>query len=333
MTAARYMAAAIALSRRGLGRTAPNPNVGCILEKDGIVVARGWTQPGGRPHAEAMALEAAGAAARGTSVHVSLEPCAHVSERGPACADLLVSAGVNHVHIAVADPDPRTAGAGIARLRAAGIAVTTGAHAADARAAMAGFFTRMTLGRPRITLKLAMSIDGRVALAGGESQWITSAESRRHSHMLRAQSDVVLIGRGTLEADDPLLDVRLPGLADRSPLPAVFSATLDAVPAGLKLAARAPRLIASNAELAALPVNDVLVEGGSALAGALIAEDMVDRLFVYRAPILIGDGAPGAGRIGLERLADAHGRWRLDETRTLGADRLEVYERLRQETA
>lgn len=327
--AARLMEAAIRLSRRGLGRTAPNPNVGCLVVKNGVVIARGWTQPGGRPHAEAVALEVAGEAARGAALYVSLEPCAHVSTRGPACADLIAASGVSAVHIAVLDPDPRTAGQGAARLRDAGIAVTVGTGETAARQAMAGFFSRMERGRPRITLKLAMSIDGRVSMPGGESQWITGPEARAHVHLERALADVIVIGRGTLEADNPLLDVRLPGLEDRSPRPAVLSATLDAIPASAKLAARDTLLLASVEDLCGLAVNDVLVEGGPATASTLLAADLVDRMLVYRAPIVIGDGAPGTGRIGLERLSDAHGRWRLAETHMFGNDRLEVYARTR----
>ncbi|MBB4632487.1 bifunctional diaminohydroxyphosphoribosylaminopyrimidine deaminase/5-amino-6-(5-phosphoribosylamino)uracil reductase RibD [Sphingosinicella soli] len=327
--AARLMDAAIRLSLRGLGRTAPNPNVGCLVVRNGRIVARGWTQPGGRPHAEMMALEAAGAAARGAELYVSLEPCAHVSPRGPACADLIVASGVSAVHIAMRDPDPRTDGQGAARLGSAGVAVTLGTGEAAARQAMAGFLSRIALGRPRITLKLAMSIDGRVSMPGGESQWITGPEARAHAHLQRALADVIVIGRGTLEADDPSLDVRLPGLEDRSPRPAVLSATLDAIPASAKFADRDPLLLASVDDLCGLAVNDVLVEGGAATASTLLAADLIDRMLVYRAPVVIGDGAPGAGRIGLERLADAHGRWRLAETRALGNDRLEVYARTR----
>lgn len=327
--AARFMEAAVALSMRGLGRSAPNPNVGCIIEHDGIVVGRGWTQPGGRPHAEAMALAEAGDRAAGATAHVTLEPCAHRSERGEACSDALIAANVACVHIAVIDADPRTQGAGVERLRAAGIEVVVGAGESLARAAMAGFFTRMTLGRPRITLKLAMSIDGRVSMPGGESKWITGAEARAHVHLQRALTDIILVGRGTLDTDDPSLDVRLPGLGDRSPRPAILSASLDVIPAESKLAARDPLLLASTDALFGLAVNDVLVEGGTGIAGTLLESDLVDRLLIYRAPVLIGDGAPGAGRIGLARLDDAHGRWLLVDTLDLGSDRLEVYERLR----
>ena len=206
------MAAALALSKRGRGRTAPNPNVGCVIVREGHVVGRGWTQPGGRPHAEAMALAQAGGAARGATVYVTLEPCAHQSARGPACADLLVEAGVACVVIALGDPDPRTDGAGIARLEAVGIAVTRGALAAEAPQAMAGFLTRQTLGRPQVTLKLAASLDGCIALANGESRWITGPEARAHAHLERARHEAILVGRGTFEADAPRLDVRLPGL-------------------------------------------------------------------------------------------------------------------------
>jgi diaminohydroxyphosphoribosylaminopyrimidine deaminase / 5-amino-6-(5-phosphoribosylamino)uracil reductase len=215
---ARWMAAAVALSSRGLGRTAPNPSVGCILIADGRVVARGWTQPTGRPHAEAMALAAAGDAARGATAYVTLEPCAHESERGPSCADSLIAAGVARVVIGVLDLDPRTCGQGLARLMGAGVAVTTdNALAILATPSLTAHTLRQREGRAFVTLKLATSLDGCIALANGESRWITSEPARRHTHLLRAQSDAILVGRGTWAADKPNLDVRLPGLADRSP--------------------------------------------------------------------------------------------------------------------
>ena len=317
----RCMGVALALSQRGVGRTAPNPSVGCVIVAEGRVVGRGWTQPGGRPHAEAMALAQAGDAARGATAYVTLEPCAHVSPRGPACADALVAAGVARVVIAAGDPDPRTNGEGVARLLAAGIAVTTGVRSAEAEAVMAGFFSRLRQSRPHITLKLAVSLDGSVALASGESQWITGARARAHAHLERARADLILVGRGTLSADNPRLDVRLPGLADRSPKMAVMSAT-DSGRDGV-------RHLASPAALAAVTDADlVLAEGGAGLAASLIAADLVDRLLLYRAPILIG-GRPALSAIGLPDLASAHGRWAPAPILDLGPDRLETYLRIR----
>ena len=315
------MESAIALGERGRGRTAPNPNVGCVIVKDDVVVGRGWTQPGGRPHAEAMALEQAGASAAGADVYVTLEPCAHRDGRGPACADLLVAAGPARVVIAAGDPDPRTNGAGIASLREAGIAVETGLESAAAERSLAGFLTRIRLGRPYVTLKLAMSIDGKIALPSGESRWITGEDARAHVHLERARADMILVGRGTYEADSPKLDVRLPGLEERSPRRALLTRG-DPVEGWTRLGS--PEAIHELGD-----VNDLLVEGGSATATAFLTADLVDRMLVYRAPILIGDGKSSVGYVGLEGIADAHGRWQLTETRLLGIDRLEVYERLR----
>ncbi|HWT13436.1 MAG TPA: bifunctional diaminohydroxyphosphoribosylaminopyrimidine deaminase/5-amino-6-(5-phosphoribosylamino)uracil reductase RibD [Allosphingosinicella sp.] len=315
------MDSAIALGERGRGRTAPNPNVGCVIVRDGAVVGRGWTQPGGRPHAEAMALAQAGEAARGAAVYVSLEPCAHSSERGPACADLLAQARPSRVVAAVGDPDPRTDGAGMARLARAGVAVELGLQREAAERSLAGFLTRIRLGRPLITLKLALSVDGKIALPSGESRWITGEDARAHVHLERARSDMILVGRGTYEADDPKLDVRLPGLEERSPRRALL--TRGAAVEGWT------RLSAPADVFGLHDVNDLLVEGGSATATAFLAADLVDRLLIYRAPVLIGEGRSSVGYVGLESLADAHGRWRLADTRQLGIDRLEVYERLR----
>ena len=315
------MESAIALGERGRGRTAPNPNVGCVIVKDEVVVGRGWTQPGGRPHAEAMALEQAGASAAGADVYVTLEPCAHRDGRGPACADLLVAARPARVVVAVGDPDSRTNGAGIASLREAGIAVETGLESAAAERSLAGFLTRIRLGRPYVTLKLAMSIDGKIALPSGESRWITGEDARAHVHLERARADMILVGRGTYEADSPKLDVRLPGLEERSPRRALLTRG-DPVEGWTRLGS--PEAIHELGD-----VNDLLVEGGSATATAFLTADLVDRMLVYRAPILIGDGKSSVGYVGLEGIADAHGRWQLTETRLLGIDRLEVYERLR----
>ena len=315
------MAAAIALGDRGRGRTAPNPNVGCLIVRDEAVIGRGWTRDGGRPHAEKMALDEAGKATRGATIYVTLEPCAHVSARGPACANLLAEAAPAKVAIAIGDPDPRTNGLGIERLEAAGILVETGLCRAEAEASMAGFFSRVRLGRPFVTLKLAMSIDGRIATASGESKWITGEEARAHAHLERARTDLILVGRGTYDADAPRLDVRLPGLERYSPRRALL--TRGEAPEGWE------KLGSPEAVYDLEGVNDLLVEGGAETASAVLAADLVDRLLVYRAPILIGEGKPALTGTGLDSLNDAHARWRLADTRQLGSDTLQVYERLR----
>ncbi|HST36256.1 MAG TPA: bifunctional diaminohydroxyphosphoribosylaminopyrimidine deaminase/5-amino-6-(5-phosphoribosylamino)uracil reductase RibD [Allosphingosinicella sp.] len=317
----RWMAAAIALGERARGRTAPNPNVGCLIVRNEIVIGRGWTQDGGRPHAEKMALDEAGEAVRGAAVYVTLEPCAHVSTRGPACANLLAEAKPAKVVIAAGDPDPRTNGLGIERLEAAGILVETGLCRAGAEAGMAGFFSRIRLGRPFVTLKLAMSIDGRIAMASGESKWITGEEARAHGHLERARADMILVGRGTWQADSPGLDVRLEGLEKYSPRRALL--TRGAAPEDWE------KLASPEAVYDVENVNDLLVEGGAETAAAFLAADLVDRLLVYRAPILIGEGKPALTGIGLHSLSGAHARWRLADTRQLGSDTLQVYERLR----
>ncbi|WP_250890576.1 bifunctional diaminohydroxyphosphoribosylaminopyrimidine deaminase/5-amino-6-(5-phosphoribosylamino)uracil reductase RibD [Sphingobium nicotianae] len=318
-----WLAAAITLSERAHGRTAPNPNVGCILlDAQGHVAGRGWTQPGGRPHAEAVALAQAGEQARGGTAYVSLEPCAHASPRGPCCTDLLIAAGVARVVIAATDPDPRTNGAGIARLKAAGIEVVSGLLAREAKAAMAGFFTRQRLGRPFVTLKLALSLDGCIAMADGTSQWITGPAARVHAHVERARHELILAGRHTVEADAPRLDVRLPGLEDRSPQRVMLSGTAPP-PDGW-------RGLSHPDDVKALTGGDhLLIEGGARAAASFLRDDLVDRLLLYRAPILIGGGRPGLADIGLTDLASAHGRWRLADTRDFAPDRLEVYERVR----
>ncbi|MEO5809708.1 MAG: bifunctional diaminohydroxyphosphoribosylaminopyrimidine deaminase/5-amino-6-(5-phosphoribosylamino)uracil reductase RibD [Sphingomicrobium sp.] len=315
------MAEAIALGCAARGRTAPNPNVGCIIVRDGEVIGRGSTRRGGRPHAEAVALDEAADAANGATLFTSLEPCAHVSARGPTCSDLIIAAGVARVAAAIEDPDPRTAGQGFARLREAGIAVDVGEGADAARRSLAGFLTRLALGRPRITLKLALSIDGKVALPSGESKWITGEDARAHVHLERAHSDMILVGRGTYLADSPRLDVRLPGLEDCSPRRALLTRG-EAVEGW--------ETLSSPHDVYRLhDVNELLVEGGSATATAFLAADLVDRILIYRAPILVGEGKSSVGYIGLDAIADAHGRWRAADGADLGIDRLEVYERVR----
>src|SRR5437764_2815594 len=223
------MRAALALARRGLGTTWPNPSVGCVIVNNGHVIGRGWTGRGGRPHGETEALRRAGAAARGASAYVTLEPCSHWGKT-PPCADALIAAGLRRVVIALKDPDPRVAGTGIETLRKAGVAVEIGLCAAEAAELNAGFLQRVHLGRPLVTLKLATSLDGRIATASGESRWITGAPARERAHLLRATHDAILVGTDTVLADDPQLTCRLPSLADRSPVRIVIDRQLRIPP-------------------------------------------------------------------------------------------------------
>ena len=314
---ARWLAAAASLAARARPLSRPNPAVGALLVRDGKVVGRGWTQAGGRPHAEAEALARAGDAAKGATLYVTLEPCAHASARGPDCAGLVAASGVSRVVIGCEDPDPRTAGAGIARLRQAGIAADL-AQCPASRASLSGYLALRRLGRPEVTLKLALSLDGCIAMARGESQWITGDAARAHCHAMRAKADAILVGGGTLRADSPRLDVRLPGLETRSPQRWVL--TRGVAPEGWQ-ALPSPEAIHAMAD-----VQYLFVEGGAGAAAAFLKAGLVDRLLVYRAPILIGGGLPALGDIGLSRLADAHGRWKLAERRTLGSDTFEAYE-------
>jgi diaminohydroxyphosphoribosylaminopyrimidine deaminase/5-amino-6-(5-phosphoribosylamino)uracil reductase len=311
---------AIALAEDARGTTAPNPNVGCIIvSASGRLLGQGSTAFGGRPHAESVALAQAGKKAAGSTVYVTLEPCAHDSDRGPQCTAQLLNARPSRVVVALRDPDPRTSGRGIRRLRRAGIEVTLGVSRNAAKRALSGWLTRLELGRPRITLKLALSIDGKIAFPSGESKWITGEDARRHVHLERAHSDMILVGRGTFLADQPRLDVRLPGLEERTPRRALL--TRGEPVAGWEVL-RCPQDVYRLHD-----VNDLLVEGGSATATAFLAEDLVDRILIYRAPIIVGDGKSSFGYVGLEAVADAHDRWRLVDEQRLGVDRLEVYER------
>jgi len=359
----RHMGTALALARRGLGRVAPNPAVGCVLVKAGKVVGRGWTQPGGRPHAEAEALERAGEKAIGATAYVSLEPCAHHGQT-PPCADAIVAAGIGRAVIAVKDPDPRVRGKGIAILRKAGVEVLEGLMEEEATAVNRGFFSRIVRKRPLVTLKLALSIDGRIATASGESQWITGAAARAHAHLLRAEHDAVLVGSGTAIADDPQLTVRLPGMEDRRPVRVVADGRLQ-LPLTHRLIASAqetPTWILTRkdcdkhrrrafeeagCEIIQLPVHEnelldlrggltglaqrgitrVLVEGGGRLAASLLEAELVDRLMVFRGPLVIGGlGVPGISGLSAERLADLPG-FRLVDSQTLGDDLMTLYER------
>lgn len=316
------MAEAVRLGEAARGRSAPNPNVGCVIvSAKGDVVGRGATAAGGRPHAEAVALEQAGDRTRGSTVYVTLEPCAHQSPRGPACAELLVKAKPARVVIALQDPDKRTSGKGIKRLRDAGIDVKLGVGRKAAAESLAGWLTRLELGRPRITLKLALSIDGKIALPSGESKWITGEDARKHVHLERAHSDMILVGRGTYLADAPRLDVRLPGLEEWSPRRALLTHGEEV---------DGWEILQSPEDVYRLhDVNDLLVEGGSATATAFLSADLVDRILIYRAPIIVGEGKSSFGYVGLDAIADAHGLWEPRDGRSLGVDRLEVYERVR----
>lgn len=314
----RWLAAAASLAARARPLSRPNPAVAAIIVKHGRVLGRGWTQPGGRPHAEAQALAMAGDAARGAALYVTLEPCAHASARGPACADITAAAGLARVVIGCEDADPRTAGKGLARLREAGIEAVL-LPSPEVEASLAGYLSQRRRGRPDVTLKLATSLDGCIALAGGESQWITGPAARAHGHAMRAKADAILVGGGTLRADAPRLDTRLAGLENRSPQRWVL--THRAAPQGWQA-------LASPEGVSAMPeVQYLLVEGGAGAAAAFLAAGLVDRLLVYRAPIVIGGGLPAIGDIGLASLGDAHGQWRMTDRRQLGSDTLELYER------
>jgi diaminohydroxyphosphoribosylaminopyrimidine deaminase / 5-amino-6-(5-phosphoribosylamino)uracil reductase len=325
------MRAALELARRGLGRVWPNPAVGCVIVRDGKLVGRGWTQPGGRPHAETEALARAGAAASGATAYVTLEPCCHHG-RTPPCADALIAAGVRRVVAAVEDPDARVAGGGMARLRAAGLAVETGLCATEAAEINAGFFQRVRLGRPLVTLKLATSLDGRIATASGESQWITGPPSRERGHLLRATHDAILVGTDTVLADDPQLTCRLPGLGDYSPVRVALDrqlripltarivaealnvptwvVTLSSADAARQRALRDAGVVIIAAEppaetdaaghidltlalglLGERGLTRILVEGGGRLAAALLRHGLVDRLAWFHAPLLLGGDA------------------------------------------
>ncbi len=355
------MRAALALARRGLGAVWPNPAVGCVIVSDGRVVGRGWTQPGGRPHGETEALRRAGEAARGATAYVSLEPCCHWGKT-PPCVDALIAAGVRRVVVALEDPDPRVAGRGIARLRDAGIEVETGVCAEEAAEINAGFFCRLRLGRPLVTLKLATSLDGRIATRSGESQWITGPPARERAHALRAAHDAIMVGTGTVIADDPQLTCRLPGLSHRSPVrividrhlripptarlvreardvptwiltlpsadPARRQAFLDYSVSVLDVDPDADGVISLAAALAVLGergITRLLVEGGGRLAAALARARLIDRLAWVHAPMLIGgDGVPAIAGFGLDALTEAP-RFERVSAETVGDDVLTVF--------
>jgi diaminohydroxyphosphoribosylaminopyrimidine deaminase/5-amino-6-(5-phosphoribosylamino)uracil reductase len=356
-----FMRAALGLAQRGLGRVWPNPAVGCVLVKDGAPVGRGWTQPGGRPHAETEALRQAGARARGATAYVSLEPCSHHGQTGP-CADALIAAGVARVVGAVEDPDPRVAGRGYAMLEAAGIAVMRDVLREAAAALNEGFFLRVTEGRPLVTVKVASTLDGRIATHDGTSKWITGATARARGHLLRACHDAVLVGGRTALLDDPELTCRLPGLADRTPVrvvadghlrlplthrlvrtaragpvwllmlptadPARAQAFRDCGVEPLEVPADRAGNLDVGAALRALGgrgMTRLLVEGGGRITASLLAGGLVDRLAWFRAPAVIGgDGLPAAAAFGIDDPAAAP-RFVREAVHELGEDRLETY--------
>ena len=353
------MRAALELATRGLGNVWPNPAVGCLIVKNGLPVGRGWTRPGGRPHAETVALMQAGGQADGATAYVTLEPCAHHGQT-PPCSDALIAARIARAVIAAPDPDPRVNGGGIAALQAAGIVVTTDVMRAEAEGLNAGFLSRITRQRPLVTLKLATTLDGRTATRTGDSQWITGEGARQRGQLLRAEHDAILIGAGTLKADDPALTCRLPGLSGRSPVRIVLSGRGD-LPAGAGLfktagdvptwllwprgkavpeALRQPGVeiietdasaddgidpAAALAALAGRGITRLLIEGGAAVATSFLAAGLVDRLAWFRAASLIGgDGLPAIAGLGVETLPQ---RLRLERLSIApaGDDVLETY--------
>lgn len=315
------MAATAQLAARARPLSAPNPGVAALLVRDGCVVARGWTQAGGRPHAEAVALKGLNSGeAKGAALYVTLEPCAHQSKRGPACLDLITEARPSRVVIGQLDPDPRTAGQSVKRLAREEIAVQVLNDEASA-ASLSGYLTQAQLRRPYVTLKLAMSLDGCIALADGTSQWITGEAARAHVHAQRARNDAILVGGGTWRADRPRLDVRLPGIEARSPKR--FVLTRGVQPDGASV-------INQPAQIGALEgIQYLYVEGGAGAAASFLTEDLIDELHLYRAPIVIGDGLRALSSLGLADLESAHGRWRRSEHRMLGSDTFEAYQRIR----
>jgi diaminohydroxyphosphoribosylaminopyrimidine deaminase/5-amino-6-(5-phosphoribosylamino)uracil reductase len=350
------MDVALRLGRRAMGTTAENPNVGCALVKDGVLVGAGWTQPGGRPHAETMALEMAGEAARGSTAYVTLEPCAHHG-RTPPCAEALVKAGISGAVIALEDPDPRVSGRGITFLREAGISVEVGDGADEARADLAGYLTRILNKRPHVILKLGVSSDFRIAARPGARTAITGGESWRRVHLLRAQADAVLIGLSTALADDPELTCRLPGMKERSPIRIVADTRLS-IPPHLKLvktATEIPLWLLSTRKghmdpgitvIDCLPgpgkwvdladalkrlgergINRLLVEGGSFVARSLLDRELADEIQLFEAPVELGQGAVEAVA-GLTRAQVLSG-FELRDQERLGEDLLSVYVRRR----
>jgi diaminohydroxyphosphoribosylaminopyrimidine deaminase/5-amino-6-(5-phosphoribosylamino)uracil reductase len=361
----RFMQLALTLGRRGQGRTWPNPAVGAVIVQDGIIIGRGWTQPGGRPHAEVEALRRAGEAARGATLYATLEPCSHFG-KSPPCADAIIAAGIARVVSAVEDPNPEVAGQGHARLRAAGIPVDIGIGAAEAARDHAGHFRRIREGRPHVIVKLAVSSDDKIGGAGGKPVAVTGETSRSRVHLLRAQCDAILVGIGTVLADDPLLTCRLPGMARQSPvrvvldralrLPGtsklvhsaretplwVMTSSLAEAPAAMKLGAAGAQVIRVAATstpppgldptavlhaLAGKGITRLLVEGGSRVASSFVAQNLVDEVWLLRGPEPIGDsGIVALDALPLTAITESPA-FRLRASERLQRDILTIYER------
>ena len=360
----RFMQLALSLGRRGQGRTWPNPAVGAVVVKDGVIVGRGWTQPGGRPHAEVEALGRAGEAARGATLYVTLEPCSHFG-RSPPCADAVIAAGIARVVSAIEDPNPEVGGQGHARLRAAGIAVDVGLCAAEAARDHAGHFRRIRDKRPHVILKLAISADDKIGAAGHRPVAITGEAAKTQVHLLRAQSDAILVGIGTVLADDPLLTCRLPGMEARSPVRVVLDRALripgdrrlvhsarqtplwvmtsdfSEAPAAMKLGAAGAQVIRVGtttsppgldlpAVLHALSekgITRLMVEGGARVASSFVAAGLVDEIWLLRGPDTIGaDGVPALGALPLNAIAQSQA-FTVRASETLGKDNLTIYDR------
>jgi diaminohydroxyphosphoribosylaminopyrimidine deaminase / 5-amino-6-(5-phosphoribosylamino)uracil reductase len=350
----RWMAHALRLGQRALGATAENPPVGCIVVKGEKLVGVGWTQPGGRPHAETEALKMAGGQAEGATAYVTLEPCAHRGRTGP-CADALIAARIARVVTAAEDPDLRTLGAGHAKLREAGIVVETGLCAEEARITLAGFLTRIAKKRPYVTLKLGISADDKIASAPGQRTAITGPETKSRVHLLRAQSDAILVGVNTVVVDDPDLTCRLPGMEKRSPIRVVADTRLSIPPEAnlVKTATDVPVWLLSSHKgsvgpgvtvfdckqtprgwidfanalqrLAERGINRLLVEGGSRVAHSFLEDDLVDEVQLFRSPAVIGP--QGTDAIADMPLSQLDIRFKHSAKETLGSDTLTVYER------
>ena len=347
---AAFMAAALSLAVRNLGDTWPNPSVGCIIVKDGVVVGRGWTQSGGRPHAETEALKRAGAAAKGATAYVTLEPCAHYGKT-PPCAEALIGAGIARVVVATGDPDPRVLGQGIAKLKAAGIEVVQGVEKDAAAWLNAGFFMRIGQNRPLFTLKTAASLDGRIALSNGDSKWITGPQARQAVQALRGRFDAILIGSGTALADDPLLTCRIPGYAGRPKVRIVLDrrlrlpltsrlvktakdiptwvVTADVGPKAEDLAAEGVEIItARDGEIGRVlgdrGLTRVLIEGGGQVAASFLRAEMIDVVAWFRSSSIIGgDGLPGVTSLDIHHMTGVPAFRRL-LTLAFGTDTLDM---------